>query len=73
MTAPRPQGRVVNKTNTCGTVSSYVHRGCRCEDCRAAMSAYKRAWRERGGPAVEHDRECSRRWKREHLGQPSGP
>jgi hypothetical protein len=35
-----------------------------CSACR------KKAWRSRGGEAVERDREASRRWKRKNLGQP---
>lgn len=30
-------------------------------------------WRPRGGKAVDNDREASRRWKRENLGQPGQP
>lgn len=32
----------------CGTISRYT-RGCRCDECRAAMSAYRRAYYERVG------------------------
>lgn len=30
-----------------GTYSAYTNRGCRCDECRAANRAYKRAWEAR--------------------------
>jgi hypothetical protein len=30
-----------------GTASGYVNHRCRCDDCRAAASEYRRAWRAR--------------------------
>ena len=35
---------------THGTVNTYVNRGCRCEECRAAIAAYRTA-RRHGGAA----------------------
>jgi hypothetical protein len=52
-----------------GIPRTYVY-GCRCYPCRLAMSEYKRAWRARGGRAVERDRVASRLWKARYLGQP---
>jgi hypothetical protein len=34
-----------------GTVSTYNNQGCRCEDCRAAIAAYRRA--KRGGESAK--------------------
>jgi hypothetical protein len=44
------------------------------EHGRLCTPCWKRlVWRPQGGPAVENERESSRRWKREHLGQPGLP
>lgn len=38
------------------------------------VPCYKRlVWYPANGAAVERNRESSRRWKREHLGQPGQP
>lgn len=29
-----------------GTIGTYQHRGCRCDKCRRAWSAYQAAWRK---------------------------
>jgi hypothetical protein len=45
--ANEPQQPLVGYTH--GTVSTYVSKGCRCTDCRHAMSEYSKAWRKRKG------------------------
>lgn len=50
-----------------GTKGRYKQ-GCRCRACRDAYSAYKRAWRARGGAAVERERAASRAWKERNAG-----
>lgn len=56
------------KCPECGRVIDGARKPRLCKPC------YKRlVWRPRGGPGLERDREASRRWKREHLGQPGQP
>lgn len=43
--------------------TGYAKYGCRCSRCRADYSAYKRAWRARGGRGVAREREASRAYK----------
>lgn len=48
---------------THGTRHAYCKLGCRCEPCRAAQSAYQRAWRAKDGPAQERELRATREWK----------
>jgi hypothetical protein len=47
-----------------GTSHAY-DRGCRCEPCKAAYSAYRKAWRARRTDGYRGQLEANRRW-REH-------
>ncbi len=40
-------------TFTHGTLSSYINRRCRCDPCREASAAYRRAWKARKVPAKQ--------------------
>lgn len=62
----RPQSRR-NGTRPCRLCEKPVHARGLC------TMHYKREWRQENGEAVERDREWSRRYKREALGQPGLP
>lgn len=36
-----------------GTISAYTYYKCRCDECRDAMSEWKREYRQNGGSEVE--------------------
>jgi len=45
-----------------GTVAGYTNRGCRCDDCRAAYSAYRQVYRSTP-EYKERRREQVKRWR----------
>ena len=47
-----------------GLVTSYVHKGCRCDECRAANTRYMREWRARNPEIADLRRARNREWQR---------
>jgi hypothetical protein len=60
MANTQPDRSVLPLCNKCGERPRKSKRATLCARC------YKRAWRRRGGAAVERDRAASAGWKRDH-------
>ena len=47
-----------------GVLTSYVHKGCRCAECRAANTQHSRDWRARNPEIADLRRATNREWMR---------